>query len=234
MECFQEFGISDRVRQELMMWRMTSPIAGKPAFSMRMHTPSAPQAAEFRMLKTVCPSTSRVTGDSTNEQAPTRGRRVLVAVTGPCAPISAATRGPTETKNSFSWSAVASGRTGVPSLFPAMTVLIQCHTLAGPRSPISLCISRRRSPRTAERTARFSCLYSAESRPECASAARRRAMTSRVAAVTGGAVGLRIGSFSAGHERQRSVKSESKIQSTVHPQSAQQKHPPSRHNKGHG
>ena len=74
MECFQGSGTSDRVKQELMMWRMTSPIAGKLAFNMRMHTPSAPQAAEFRMPKTVCPSISRVTGERANEQAPHKGK----------------------------------------------------------------------------------------------------------------------------------------------------------------
>ena len=172
------------------MWRMTPPIAGKPAFSMRIHTPSAPQAAELRMPKTVCPSVPKVTGERVKEHAPTRGRRVGTAGAGPRAPISPATRGPTETKNSFNSSAEALGRTGSPSLLPATTDRIPRHTPAGPRSPISRCISRRRSLRTADLTARFKSRYSAESRPECSSAARRRDMRSRVAEVTGGAVGF--------------------------------------------
>ncbi|KAF0309720.1 hypothetical protein FJT64_019181 [Amphibalanus amphitrite] len=51
---------------------------------MRIQIPSAPLAAELRMLKIVCPSISRVTGERVNEQAPTRGRRALAgAVDGP-------------------------------------------------------------------------------------------------------------------------------------------------------
>ena len=91
----------------------------------------------------------------------------------------------------------ASGRTEPTSPSPGTAILTQRHTLDGPRSLISLSISCRRSCHASERTARFSCLYSAESRPETewSSAARRRDMTSRVASETEVAVGFLMVAF---------------------------------------
>ena len=173
---------------------MTPPIAGNPAFSMRMHTPSEPQVPELRMLKTVCPSCSREIALSWELQAPTRGRRTLSSVAAFWVRISAAIRGPTETKKEFRSSAGRSGWTFRPSFLPATTDLMHCHTLFGPRSPISLRSSTRRSRRTADRMTRLSSLYSyvIDSRPDDRSAARRCDIRSRVAAATGGAVGLRM------------------------------------------
>ena len=165
---------------------------------MRMQTPSDAQAAEFRILKIVWPSWPSEIGLGLKLLATTRGRRPVCSTAGFWARISAAIRGPTDTKKEFRTSAETSGWTLGPSFFPATTDLILFHTLLGPRSLISLCSSPRRSRRTAARTERLRSLYTADFRPNRRRAARRCSMIFWVAGVTGGAEGFRMVIFFKG------------------------------------
>ena len=72
VECFQGRWMSGCVKQVLVICRRTPPIAGNLVFSMRMRTPSAPQAGEVRMLKIACPSSSRDIHPSWKLHTPTQ------------------------------------------------------------------------------------------------------------------------------------------------------------------
>ena len=175
-----------------MMCRMTQPTAGKLAFSARTHTPLDPHAGEFLIVASTFARASRLMGETVKPQAPTRWRRVWQPVRSVSQASSAATLGPTDTKNSLSSSGEDCGGTFPMDFPPATTPLMFRHTVCGPCSLIRVSMSVRVSRRMAERTARFRLRYSLESRPHVRRAPRRRAMRSLVAAVTGGADGFRI------------------------------------------
>ena len=75
IECFQDAGKSQVVRQVLMIWRRTWPMASKESFKILIQIPSEPQAPEFFIKKRIVRRKSRETGSRVKAQAPTLGRR---------------------------------------------------------------------------------------------------------------------------------------------------------------
>ena len=76
-ECFHSLGLSHQVMHVLTMCRTTPPIAGNPVLIFRIHTPSAPRAAEFCIWKIARPSSSSEIVLVRRLHAPTRGSRTF-------------------------------------------------------------------------------------------------------------------------------------------------------------
>ena len=189
MECFQDAGNSQVVRQELIMKRTTWPMAPKQSLRIRMLTPSEPVAKEFfieeqNRLKRLKGDRSQRKGTGTHPGQPAGERKGL-----PLPRTSAATRGPTPTKYSFSSVGVASGTTRVellPYHLPQIAEGGGRTLLPHPPGDIVPDVP------SDDRFHLLSRSRKAWVRPSRARSPRRRAMRRRVVSEAGGAEGFRI------------------------------------------
>ena len=197
-ECFHSSGISHRRRHEFTMWSRTGLITGRDSLMMRIQIPSRPEADVPDILRMMLFSIGKSTGVTEKEHAPTRGSLQGIRGSFPCSRASWATLGPTPTKYSFMLVADVRGTVLCWTPPPPPRCLGCFATECGPRSRIRSAMSARQSRRTADRTALLASRYELEPCPSVLSTARRRAIKSLVASVTGGAVGLRIMTFRTG------------------------------------
>ena len=164
-------------------------MASKQSLRIRMLTPSEPEAEEFFIEKSTERRHWSEMGLGEKAQAPTLGSLQGRYGGSPLPRTSAATRGPTPTKYSFSSVGVASGATRWVDLLPSIT----CRTLrkmeVGPCLLTRLVMSFLTSRRMADLTS-LSSVWKARVRPSRARSPRRRAMSRRVASEAGGAEGL--------------------------------------------
>ena len=148
----------------------------KASFRRRIQRPSTPRAGEFRMLEMMRCKALRLTGRRANEQAPTLGRRVGSDGGGPCASSSAATFGPTLTKNSLTSSAEEVGITSALDRLPPTRSRAALQQPALPCSETRAPIYRRLSARKAARARRFAERYCSDQCPRIQSAYARCSM----------------------------------------------------------